>query len=169
MNRSDLLSALRGSREAVEAVLGNLTEAQLLAPGALGDWSVKDILAHVTAWEVELLTTLGKARRGIKRPGATRWTGEEVEALNARWHAGMKARSLEQVLGDFKGARGQTVRIVEDTRAAEIEGTPAWLHAPLGDYIYSQTAEHELEHLEHLRAFAARQAPGGANGQGGSA
>lgn len=169
MKRSELLESLRDVREQIDSVLGSLTEPQMLAPGVVGDWSVKDVLAHLTAWEVELLTTLGKARRGQKKPGRTRWTDAEVEALNQKWHADMRARPLERVLADFRGSRAQTERILEGLREAEVEGTPAWLHLPLGDYIYSQTVEHELEHLEHLRAFAARQAPGGANGRGGSA
>ena len=53
MTRDEILEALHASRAQVEAALTGLTDAQLIEPGALGEWSVKDILSHLTAWEAE--------------------------------------------------------------------------------------------------------------------
>jgi len=39
-------------------VVRRLSDAQLMKPGVTGDWSVRDILAHVSTWEEEALTHL---------------------------------------------------------------------------------------------------------------
>jgi signal transduction histidine kinase len=52
----------------LEAALAGLDETQLLAAGACGTWSIKDVLAHLTACEAELVAGLSKARRG-QSPG----------------------------------------------------------------------------------------------------
>jgi len=42
---------------AFQASYAGLSDAQLMEPGVTGDWSVRDILAHVTTWEEEALTS----------------------------------------------------------------------------------------------------------------
>jgi hypothetical protein len=161
--RQALIEALTDTRAATESVLAGLEPAGLVAPGVAGDWSVKDVLAHLTAWEVEMLTNLGKARRGAKT-GRTRWTQAQTDAQNAAWHSQMKDRPLSQVLDDFRGVRRQSLRQVEGLTDQVLAAVPAWLDQPLGEYIASQTCEHETEHLLELRAWRDRQAGLSSNG-----
>jgi hypothetical protein len=37
--------------EAFKASYARLSDAEMMQPGVTGDWSVRDILAHVTTWE----------------------------------------------------------------------------------------------------------------------
>jgi hypothetical protein len=50
-------------REFQESYAG-LPDAMLLEPGVTGDWSLKDVLAHVNTWEEEALEHLPVIARG---------------------------------------------------------------------------------------------------------
>lgn len=153
MNHSDLLQALAASRPEVDAALAGLTDEQLIESGVLGDWTVKDVLAHLTAWEVELVTALGKLARG-QTPKPVGETDAETDALNAKWHTDYPARPLDRVLADYRSVRPQTIRQVERLTDADLTAPRQWLKGgALHDMILSETIEHDAEHLPHIRAW----------------
>ena len=51
MTRHDLLDQITSERGFLEETLARLTHAQMLLPGVVGEWSVKDALAHISTWE----------------------------------------------------------------------------------------------------------------------
>jgi uncharacterized protein (TIGR03083 family) len=150
MTRDELLNALRDSRAQVEAALAGLTEAQMTEAGALGEWSVKDILSHLTAWEAEAVTALAKVKRGLQ-PGKIPWEQAEVDALNAKWHKENRPRPLDRVLADFRGVRAQMIRQVESFDDQDLNAPRAWFRKrTLVELIRAETFEHEAEHLPQL-------------------
>ncbi len=74
-----------------------LGDAQLLEPGVTGDWSVRDIIAHVTTWEEEALTHLPLIMRG-GRPPRYSVTYGGIDAFNAQMTEKKKGLSLTEVL-----------------------------------------------------------------------
>jgi uncharacterized damage-inducible protein DinB len=155
MKRTELLTQLIRTRGEMQAILDDLSETHLLQPGASGDWSVRDLLAHITAWEVDMLTNLGKVKRGAK-PGTTQWTAATIQQQNESWHKEMRDRPLRNVLMDFDGVRKQTLRVLEGLSDQEASKPNDWLQGrSLADYIETMTLAHEREHLEHLRQWRA--------------
>src|SRR5262245_6530809 len=59
-----------------------LPDADSLEPGAMDEWSVKDILAHVTTWEEEALTHLPHILAGGRPPRYVTYGG--LDAFNAQ-------------------------------------------------------------------------------------
>jgi hypothetical protein len=51
MAKQRLLKALDTAWAALKESYAGLSDSRLTMPGVTGDWSVKDILAHVTTWE----------------------------------------------------------------------------------------------------------------------
>jgi hypothetical protein len=164
LKRTELLTELIRVRAELQAVLDDLSETHLLAPGALGTWSVRDVLAHLTACEVDMLTNLGRVKRGAK-PGPTQWTKEAVQKQNEAWHAEMRDRPLNSVLADFHGARKQTLRVLEGMSDQEAAKPADWLQGrSLAEYMADMTLDHEREHLEQLRRWRSESdAQAGAN------
>ena len=74
-----------------------LSEAQMVEPGVVGDWSVKDVLAHVTTWEEEALTHLPHILAGETPPRYSVTYGG-VDAFNALMTERKRELSLEEVL-----------------------------------------------------------------------
>jgi hypothetical protein len=58
MDKQQLLRQLDKSWNALKASYAGLSDSQLMEPGVMGNWSVKEILAHVTTWEEEALKYL---------------------------------------------------------------------------------------------------------------
>lgn len=153
MNHSELLKALAASRAEVDDSLAGLTDEQMVEPGVLNHWTLKDVLAHLTAWEVELVTALGKLARG-QTPKPVGETDAETDALNAKWHTDYQARPLDRVLADYHRVRPQTIRQVERLTDADLTAQLKWLKGgTLHDLILSETIEHDTEHLPHIREW----------------
>jgi hypothetical protein len=67
-----------------------------MKPGVTGDWSVRDILAHVTTWEEEALTHLPLILEGGTPPRySVRYGG--IDAFNARMTEQKASLSLAAV------------------------------------------------------------------------
>ena len=83
MDRRQLLRRLDAAWGAFEASYAGLSDAQLMKPGVTGDWSVRDVLAHVSTWEEEALTHLPLILEGGTPPRySVRYGG--IDAFNAR-------------------------------------------------------------------------------------
>lgn len=150
MTRDELLNAFKEARARMEAALAGLSEEQLTRPGLEGEWSVQDVLSHLTAWEAELVTGLARLRRGQK-PGKTRWTTAEINEQNAKWYAENKGRPLERVLADFHGVRKQSLRQVEALTDSDLAEPRAFLNqATLADWALTWVIEHETEHAHRI-------------------
>ncbi len=83
MNRQQLLARLDQAWLAFQASYAGLTDAQMVAPGVTDDWSVKDLIAHVTWWEEEAIKHLPEIAEGITPARyATQYGG--IDAFNAQ-------------------------------------------------------------------------------------
>ena len=51
MNKAELLESIRSRRREWDEALARVAEERMITAGASGEWSVKDIIAHVTWWE----------------------------------------------------------------------------------------------------------------------
>ena len=47
----DLIKVVQKERTNLETLINKLSDSQKVVPGVEGDWSVKDIMAHISAWE----------------------------------------------------------------------------------------------------------------------
>jgi hypothetical protein len=149
MTRASLLADLRDARARLNLALGPLDEARL-AEAAAGEWRRQDLLTHITAWAVDLLTNLGKVQRGQKA-GKTEWRGPEIQAQNDAWHQEFYDRPAAAVLADFNGVHQQLLRKVESLSDKELAAPAAWLQGrSIEDYFRSNVINHEREHAAEL-------------------
>jgi hypothetical protein len=81
--------------ELVESYVG-LTDTELTEPGAIEDWSVKDIIAHITTWEAEALKHLPVIIAGGTPPRYVTLGG--LDAFNAQMTSQKRDLSLADVL-----------------------------------------------------------------------
>jgi hypothetical protein len=92
MTRDQILRKLEAAWRDFEDSYAGLTPEQLRTPGVAGEWSVRDIIAHVTWWEEEALKHLPVIRRGERPPRyAVQYGG--IDAFNALRTAERRALS----------------------------------------------------------------------------
>jgi uncharacterized protein (TIGR03083 family) len=97
VNRQQLLNRLDTAWVAFQASYAGLSNSQLAEPGAAGDWSVRDIIAHVTWWEEEALRHLPLIIAG-DRPPRYSVTYGGINAFNAMMAERKRHVSLSDVL-----------------------------------------------------------------------
>ncbi len=162
MNKEELLAALEDSHERILEAIEGLSPETMLEPGVVGEWSVKDVLAHLTRWEAEVVKLLWQAHQGTQ---PTTLLNEQVtdDEVNARWHQEDQARPLERILEDFHGVRNQTIRRLEyftDKDLSDPDRYP-WLGGqPLWQWVAGDSYVHGDEHLEQLRAWRRKKEQG---------
>jgi len=153
MNRDQILAALKNSRAQMETALDGLSETQLVEPGVMGEWSVKDILSHLTAWEAEVVTRLAKLKLGKKIQSIVP-ADSDIDSLNAKWYKENKSRDLDRVLADFRGVREQMIRQVESLTDKQLAQPLPWAETnTIENMIAWNSYEHEPEHAEQIQKW----------------
>jgi hypothetical protein len=97
MSGIDLLARVKKDRTEFASLWAGLTEAQVLQrPGPQDDWSVKDLIAHITYWENYMIERIGKIIAGTDSPG-----NRELDDINAQLFEDNKDRTLDDITSDF--------------------------------------------------------------------
>jgi len=104
-----VLRTLDAAWAAFQESYAGLPDAVLLAPGVVGEWSVKDVLAHVLTWQEEALRHLPVVARGGTPPRYATTHGG-IDAFNAR----MAERKRDLSLGDVCRRLDETQRRLVD-------------------------------------------------------
>ena len=61
VEKAELLNRLMADRQALLDAIEGVPDGALTMPGAVGAWSVVDVLAHITAWDGETLRRIAFA------------------------------------------------------------------------------------------------------------
>jgi uncharacterized damage-inducible protein DinB len=153
MAKKELLEQIRAARLELLAALNGLPDDVLLRPFVVGTWSIKDTLAHLTAWQSELITALSKLHP-TRAPAII--DIEDMDEWNDdQYHASVR-RALPVVVEDFHGVHKQLLKIIEglDDRALDDGRRFQWMEGePLSYLIADNSAHHEQEHAEDIRQW----------------
>ena len=153
-DKAELLSAIEREWKLLMAVIGQLTETQMITPDA-GGWSPKDNLAHLTEW-MKILMGYHMDNRpsheviGVSEEQVKGW---DMEVINPLLFERNKNRSKEEVLANLHQAYGQLMARLE---AMTFEDYMKPRHAddpakrPLLGWILGDTTEHFMEHRETI-------------------
>ena len=157
--KAELLENIRTARTKFKTLVDSLTETQLTTPGVHGAWSVKDILAHLAAWERLTLERLNAGLANKPLPIKPIKTDEDVEWMNEKVYAINKDRPLEDILDDFHTAHDLLLDKIVGMDKAIIQnavpldwagGRPVWLLIAANTYL------HYSEHQEAIEKWLAK-------------
>jgi hypothetical protein len=131
-----------------------------------GDWSIKDLLAHITWWEQHMLRTLQRGLRGEPAIPLTSQTDDAETALhdlNAEIFTTNQARPPQEIVTDFQRSYQEVLRAMEalpDEHLADPTSLEAVLERELVPLIAGNTYGHYDEHVPVIRAWLASSAAG---------
>ena len=150
MDKREFIDRVKSERELWDEVLSRVPDDLIQEPGVEGDWSVKDILAHVMWYEREMIGVL-KARALV----GSDWWALPLDDRNDAVHGEVSGMSLDEVRSEaarvFPALVEQLELLPEEalSDASHFEGMPAeW--APF-DVIGSNTFRHYPDHTESIR------------------
>lgn len=132
--------------------LGGLTEAMLTAPGAIGGWSLRDVLVHILAWR-EYGYRVAKQWPQVDRAALAPWLeGDDGDAINAGLLAARAALNMIDIADGLTTYHRRLLTLLDRADAAHLatHGDPGWGEASeLSAFVYGLTL-HEIEHAEEI-------------------
>ena len=144
MNKSELLKWLKEEIHNWEALLDRVGPDRMDQPGVNGDWSMKDIAAHLTGWNIRLAANLQAALDGEPEPPPP-WPAhlQTDDQVNAWIYTSNHDRSTGEVLEDSRRTFDQILTVVEVfSEDVQVE------------VIHHQGRDYYLVHLDGLRLQA---------------
>jgi hypothetical protein len=146
--RNGLVSLLDAARGELLASYEGLNEERMHAP-VEGEWTVKDILAHVAMWEETALADMYRAVRG-DRPALASWDRSFLNEWNRIQLALRKQFPLPQVLHELADTRSATIEVVKS--APEERLTSGFIPATCAIH-----ARHDGDHAAQIQEWRSKE------------
>jgi hypothetical protein len=114
MRKTELLHWLREEYRQWEAFLDQIGAERMEQPGVNGNWSMKDVVAHLTGWQPRLTASISAAARGEPEPSPP-WPADlqSEDEINAWIYESNRRRSLVDVLDESRQVFQQFLAVVE--------------------------------------------------------
>ena len=143
----DLAARVRADQQVWRDLVAEVGRDRMLEPGPMGEWTFKDMAAHLAAWRnarIPMIEAVGRDEPIPPPPWpADMDEDDDVEVINAWLQERDRDRQLDDVLADYDAS---FVRL-----AAAIEALPeATAEDPNGLPWVGGTAAVDLDFTEHL-------------------
>ena len=130
--------------------------AEREVPGVCGNWSVKDVIAHLASFEILLMEVLSALLNGSPTPTLDQWlrnpTGFDDQQVLLR-----RDKSAKEVLTEYVSVFDKVMSFATEIHD-EVWGRPGILHwyggqFSLDDFIIYQYYGHKREHSAEIASF----------------
>jgi len=144
--KNRLLETIQIERSALEGFLAELTAAQMTQPGIVGEWSVKDVLAHLIEWEHMVLSWYSAGLQGkVPVTPAEGFNWAQLPQLNRQIYEKHRDRALADIQKEFKSSFKKMLSTIRSLSEEDLftRGRFAWTkNNTLGAYFISSTSSH---------------------------
>jgi hypothetical protein len=167
VTKAELLAAIREERARLDAVVARVGEARMEEPALEGGRSVKDVLAHISAWE-KIGMALVRNNQPIQpppgengAPAAPDTEGQRrTDAINDKVYQDNRDRPIADVVADAQRSYTDLVAMVEAMSPEQLEtplGGPQFAgQSPrVGEVIGGNSDGHYREHSEQIARWLA--------------
>ncbi len=134
----------------------------MVESGVVGEWSVKDVLAHLYEWERMALGWYRAGLRGddpeVPAPGY-KWN--QTPQLNRAIFEKHRDRPLDEVIAAFRASRQEILGVIESLSEEDLfsPGRFAWTRKnTLGTYFVSATSSHDVWARTRIARWVRRSA-----------
>jgi uncharacterized damage-inducible protein DinB len=159
MPKSNVINELREARTMLLDAIEDLSPDQMVRPGVIGLWSIKDVLSHLVTWEAELVTALSRLEQHKQRPPRIVEI-DDIDEWNAEQYHANAARSLDAVLEDLHGVHRHLLRALDGLSDRTLDDNRLWSWMegePLSYLVAENAIWHEQEHAEEIREWREAQ------------
>jgi|SRR5688572_28475620 len=162
ISKKRLLEELHRGRDDWEAVLAEIGRERMTIAGVAGEWSVKDIVAHVTAYERWVVALLDEAfGRPVTRDEEME-AAPDMDARNAIIYRRNRDRDLDDVLTEWHQVSRHLADYIRELPEEALHDpmiaglNPEWFPKPWKLFA-ENTYEHYADHIPQIREWLARQ------------
>ncbi len=148
VSKSQLIEAAEKEYTALEKLLAPLNADQMTCSPAPGEWSIKDVIAHLYEWQQMFFRWYAAGLRGeIPAVPAEGYKWSQLPALNHHIYETYRGLPLEDALRLFRGSHRQTIALIESLTEADLfmRGKYPWMNQnQLSAYFHANTGAHYL-------------------------
>jgi len=162
-SKAEVLETIARERAGWEALMVEVGAERMEEPGVAGEWSVKDIVGHLTGWRQQSLDRIEAALRGEAEPPppwpAALTTDDEINAwIYERTHDRPQGDLLREAEVSYDRLRDAVTALPEEALAAPtrfpwLEGQSLAANITGGDFFGHFHEEHEPD----IRAWLDRR------------
>jgi hypothetical protein len=155
-SKEELLARIESAYLAFDSTLSQISELQTTQPGVVEEWSVKDIVAHITFWQEFLFSQIRAVLQGQSVPKLTSESEAETSRINREAVLQSRSLSWSEVHSNFQHsvrAVLQTVEALSETdlfvpgRFQAVDSEALWR------CIAGETYEHYQLHTQHVDSW----------------
>jgi len=156
MTKVRLLAELRAARSEWDTLMAAVGEERMTEPGATGDWSVKDVIAHLTSYDRWFVKASEAYFRG-ELPPRDGTEGMSFEERNQFRHQQAQRRPLAEVLAESREVFQRLLEMVEAhaedflTQPQQFEGMPEPIL--VWKLLEGDGYAHYRDHMPSIRAW----------------
>ncbi len=160
MDKTRLSELIRIEHHFVERTIALMRPEWMLEANVVGWWSVKDTLAHLTAWMRRVLGWVDVFQHGGTPPiPAEGYAWADLDRLNDETSARDRDRPLDQVMNDFRTAHLEILALVDSLPPEDLFEREYNEYQGLWRLISENTHEHYSEHFVPVRQWLAPRVP----------
>lgn len=160
-SKDQLLKDIHTERIRLESNLSTLSAEEMSQPGVTGTWSVKDVLAHLVAWERLFIEWYQTGVEGCS-PSTLPVSMSQgaINSLNLQIYERNQSRSLDEILAEFHASYQQILAVIEEIPESDMfaHGRFDWTgKLTLADYIAGNTCNHYAWAKSQIRKWVKRK------------
>jgi len=157
-SKQDIVTYLHHERALFDQLVSHVGAHRMRVGGAMGVWTFKDLIAHLTEWwrrEASCALSLYRGEQPMPHP-----TPAEVQLINTWIYYTQRDRSLEQLLRDVDEVWQQfeaTVGAMSEQDLLVVGQVAGYDREPLGAQVLSNFVDHyHYDHEADVVAWLAR-------------
>jgi uncharacterized damage-inducible protein DinB len=152
INKETFLKMLQTTRAQWEALLKEVDEASMTRPGVEGEWSMKDIIAHVAWYEREMVGIL----QSRALDGSSLWVLPNAER-NAAIFDQNRDRSSQEVLTEARRVYAELLEALQNLAEEDLIDPSQYRNMP-ADWVpwkvfADNTYDHYAAHIPAIHAW----------------
>jgi hypothetical protein len=156
--KEHILAALRAQFNRWADLLAGLKDEQIMAPQTFGDWSIKDVVVHLWAWQQRSIARL-EAALADKEPVFPQWQPDidpdaagSTDQVNAWIYNAYREQPWESVYQNWRGGYLRLLSLAEQISERDLLDTSRypWLKGFSLALVLLASYDHHQEHLEKL-------------------
>jgi uncharacterized protein (TIGR03083 family) len=151
MNKAEFINKVKTTHKEYETALEELSASQMSQPRTCGEWSVKDVIAHVAWHERQMVGVIS-----TRTLGGSPWWNLSLEERNAAIHVENKDRPMEETLKEARVVFDELITQLESLSEEDLHTAGNFKDMPIDwkpwEVIASNTFEHYPDHARDIRA-----------------
>lgn len=156
-SKEEMLKLIHAEHDKLDQVLTEIGEHRFEMERVEEDWTIKDILAHITTWEQKMINWVEVTLRGeVPDRPAPGMTWDDLDELNLQIYNENKEKPLEAVLDAFKRSYQEALEAVEGLGEDDLfkpDQFPWRKGDPLWHMVAANTWWHYKDHREAIQAW----------------